>query len=457
MHKLRRTLVGQYRLLEASSAQEALSLLASEPVSAIITDQRMPSMAGVELLAKAIDIRPESMRIILTGYTDVSDLIESINTGRVYKYITKPWEPEKLLLDIRDAIRHFELVRENERLQEKLELANIQLQSENQILRQEVAREVSPDNIIYESEAMSQIFELLDKVNPTDSTVLIQGETGTGKELIARYIHHRSPRRDHIFMAVNCGAIPKELIESEFFGHVRGAFTSATTDKRGYFENANMGTIFLDEIGEVSQELQVKLLRVLQEGEIQPVGASKQRKIDVRVLASTNRDLKTEVADGRFRQDLYYRLHVFSILIPPLRGRRSDILPLTKFFAKKCCQRLRKQIRGFSPEVRTALAQYDWPGNVRELKNEVERLVILASPEGIVEMSMLSDYIRKDSVQTPRLRGKNGHLRAAREQLEQKLIREALASHSQNRTQTARALGISRQSLIDKIRRFNLA
>jgi two-component system response regulator HupR/HoxA len=417
----------------------------------------MPGMTGIDLLQRALEIQPSCMRIILTGYTEVKDLIDSINTGKVYRYITKPWEPEKLLLDLQEAIRHYELVADNERLQRELKLANEQLKSENRILREEVERESSPENIIFRSQAMGQILNLLEKVNPTDSTVLLQGETGTGKELLARYIHLQSPRHNHIFMPVNCGAIPKELIESEFFGHLRGAFTSASSDKRGYFEIADRGTIFLDEIGEASPELQVKLLRVLQEGEIMPIGASAPRKVNVRVLASTNRDLAVEVAEGRFRQDLYYRLHVFSILIPPLRERREDILPLADFFIKNISRHLRKPVENLSSEVHTALLKYDWPGNVRELKNEMERLVILAAAHSQIDISLLSDRIRQTPVSASPFDIKNSPLHSAVEKLEQHLIRETLSACNQNRSKAARALGISRQSLLDKLRRFKIS
>jgi two-component system, NtrC family, response regulator HupR/HoxA len=456
LQKLRRALIGEYRVLEAGDAEKALEWLRKEPISAIITDQKMPGMSGVDLLEKALAIQPACMRIILTGYTDVPDLIESINTGRVYKYITKPWEPTKLLLDLREAVHHFELVQENQRLQKQLQQANEQLQTENRILRQEVAREIFPEEIVFQSESLEQILRLLEKVNPTDSTVLIQGETGTGKELLARHIHRNSLRRNQIFMAVNCGAIPRELIESEFFGHLRGAFTSATSDKRGYFEMANHGTIFLDEIGESSPELQVKLLRVLQEGEIMPVGASAPRRVDVRILASTNRDLQIEVAEGRFRQDLFYRLHVFSILVPPLRERRRDILPLAEHFIQQISRRMRKETGQLTPEARKALENYLWPGNVRELRNEMERLVILAPARESLGLPMLSDRIRIPLPRNHSAAG-SGSLKAAVEQLEATMIREALEACRQNRSQTARLLGISRQNLLEKMRRNHLS
>jgi two-component system, NtrC family, response regulator HupR/HoxA len=393
------------------------------------------------------------VRIVLTGFTEVDDLIAAINTGKVHKYITKPWEPEDLRLAVRDALERMELVRENERLATELKSANEKLKTENTILRQEVEKQVFPQGIIYGSPEMENILRLLRRVTGTETTVLIQGETGTGKELVARFIHSESNRRDHIFIPVNCGAIPKDLVESEFFGHSRGAFTGATQEKKGYFEMANGGTIFLDEIGEAPPELQVKLLRVIQENEIMPVGYNKPKKVDVRIIASTNRDLKAEVLANRFRQDLFFRINVFSITIPPLRERKKDILPLAEFFLKQLSIKLNRRVGRFSEETGSLLVGHSWPGNVRELQNEIERLVLLCEFDKTIGPELLSDHIsQRHRSSLP----SNGDLKSAVRELEEEMIREALTRFNQNRSRTARSLGISRQSLLEKLRRMGL-
>lgn len=454
LDKLRRTLIRDYRVLEASSAEQALDLLAREQIDVIITDQRMPGLSGTELLEKTYQLNPNLVRIILTGYTEVQDLIAAINAGRVERYITKPWEPELLLAAVREGVERLELVRENERLNRELQTAYERLKQENLFLRRVANSERPPDRIIYASSQMKSIMGLLDRLGPTDITVLIQGETGTGKELAARYLHRKSRRRDNLFVAVNCGAIPRELIESELFGHTRGSFTGATADKKGLFEIADRGTIFLDEIGEAPPELQIKLLRVIQEGEIMPVGSSAPRKIDVRIIASTNRDLREQVEKGEFRQDLFFRLNVFSIAIPPLRERREDIRPLAEHFVERAALKLNKKGVYLSPQVMSALLSYHWPGNIRELENEIERMVILAEGPGPLDLELLSDHVRGKDVLSPQANSRP--LRQALEEIERKMIDQALHFSQNNRTRAARLLGISRQALIAKIKRFGL-
>jgi two-component system, NtrC family, response regulator HupR/HoxA len=453
LQKLQRTFMGYYHVHLAQSGEEALRILRSLPIDAIITDQKMPNMTGIELLGLSQEIHPNIVRIVLTGFADVEDLIAAINTGKVHKYITKPWEPDSLRLAVQDALEKMELARENERLATELRLANDRLQTENIILRREVEKQAIPKNIIYGSPEMENILHLLRRVTGTETTVLIQGETGTGKELIARFIHEESNRRDHIFIPVNCGAIPKELVESEFFGHVRGAFTGATQEKKGYFEMANGGTIFLDEIGEAPPELQVKLLRVIQESEIMPVGYHQPKKVDVRIVASTNRDLKSEVTANRFRQDLFYRINVFSVTIPPLRERKKDILPLADFFIEQFSRKLGRRPGSFSGDTRDLLLAYSWPGNVRELQNEVERLVILSEAGKEIDPELLSDHIRQRH--RPSLIS-DGDMKSAVRDLEEEMIKAALARFSQNKSRTARALGISRQSLLEKLHRMEI-
>jgi two-component system response regulator HupR/HoxA len=453
LQKLQRTFLGQYGVHLAKSGEEALAILKETSIDVIITDQKMPNMTGIEFLELSQKISPDLVRIILTGFTEVDVLISAINNGKVHKYITKPWEPDSLRMAVRDALEKLELTRENERLAAELKSINERLQTENTILRREVEKQVFPRKIIHGSPEMENILRLLRRVTGTETTVLIQGETGTGKELIARFIHAESNRREHIFIPVNCGAIPKDLVESEFFGHARGAFTGATQEKKGFFEMANGGTIFLDEIGEAPPELQVKLLRVIQENEIIPVGYNQPKKVDVRIIASTNRDLKAEVSANRFRQDLFFRINVFSVTIPPLRERKKDILPMVDFFLVQFSQKLGRKTGYLSEDTREMLLAYSWPGNVRELQNEIERLVLLSEIGTEIGSDLLSDHIRQRH--RPSLIS-DGDLKSAVRVLEKDMIRETLTRFSQNKSRTARALGISRQSLLDKLRRMGV-
>jgi two-component system, NtrC family, response regulator HupR/HoxA len=453
LQKLQRTFVGEYVVHAAQSGEAALDLLRKHPIDAIITDQKMPNMTGIEFLEASQKEYPNLVRIVLTGFTEVEDLIAAINTGKVHKYITKPWEPEVLKLAVREALERMKLIQENERLARELESANEKLRTENTILRQEVEKVLPHRQIVYGSPEMENILKLLRRVTGTETTVLIQGETGTGKELVARFIHRESNRSDQAFIAVNCGAIPRDLVESEFFGHAKGAFTGALADKKGYFELADGGTIFLDEIGEAPAELQVKLLRVIQESEIMPVGFHQPKKVDVRIVASTNRDLKAEVEAGRFRQDLFFRVNVFSVTIPPLRERSRDIIPLAEFFVNQFSIKLNRHSGGLADDTRQRLLEYSWPGNVRELQNEIERLVLLSEPEKEIGPEFLSEYI------APRKRiasRQDGNLRSAVQSLEEEMIRDAMQQFQNNKSQVARVLGISRQSLIEKLKGIKL-
>jgi two-component system response regulator HupR/HoxA len=454
LQKLQRTFMDQYVVHLAQSGEEALQILRRAPIDAIVTDQKMPNMTGIEFLEASQKEYPNLVRIVLTGFTEVDDLIAAINTGKVHKYITKPWEPDVLRMAVYEALEKMELQRENERLAAELKVANEKLRTENIILRQEVEKEGYSKNIVHGSPEMENILRLLRRVTGTETTVLIQGETGTGKELIARFIHRESNRRDQIFIPVNCGAIPRELVESEFFGHAKGAFTGAASEKKGYFEMANGGTMFLDEIGEAPAELQVKLLRVIQEGEIMPVGYHQPRKVDVRIIASTNRDLKADVEAGRFRQDLFFRINVFSITIPPLRERPRDILPLAEHFLRQSAIKLNRRVGRFKEDTQKLLMVYSWPGNVRELQNEIERLVLLSEAEKDIGSELLSEHISQRAKPTRR---SNGNLKIAIQDLEEEMIRETMERFQQNKSKTARALGISRQSLIEKLRRMRMS
>ncbi|HRI54785.1 MAG TPA: sigma 54-interacting transcriptional regulator, partial [Pseudomonadota bacterium] len=344
---------------------------------------------------------------------------------------------------------------ENARLLQRLRLAQEQLRVENRYLksRDEKRRAIEP---IGQSTAMRDVLRQVHKVTDTRATVCIEGETGTGKELIASLIHYQSGRRDKLFVAQNCAAVPETLLESELFGHKKGAFTGADTDKKGLFEVADGGTLFLDEIGEMSLGLQAKLLRVLQEGEVRPIGATQTRKVDVRIICATNRSLEKEVAEGRFRQDLYYRLKVYPIRLPPLRERREDIQALAEHFLRKYSSEMKKAVSGFTPETLAQLSGYNWPGNVRELENEVHRLVIQAEPETFITPELLAPRMRQAEGMLDRIAPAKGPLKDMMEEVERFLLIQALREHNGNKTRTAETLGITREGLHKKLAKFGL-
>ena len=346
---------------------------------------------------------------------------------------------------------------DNATLVQRLRIAEERARGENVYLKRKAeAQKIKFDNIIGDSPAMKAVLAQLERVIDTRATVCIEGETGTGKELIASAIHHQSARADKMFVAQNCAALPENLLESELFGHKRGAFTSADSDKKGLFEIADGGTLFLDEMGEMPLTLQAKLLRVLQEGTIRPVGATSEKQVDVRIICATNRDLSAEVEKQRFRQDLYYRLMVFPIKLPPLRERREDIPVLAAHFLKRYADEYRLEIPGFTQDALDALSSYNWPGNIRELENEVQRLVIQAEPGHWIEVTDLSPRLRKVEGTITRIAPKQGTLKEMMEQVERWLITEALRDHGNNKTKTAQTLGITREGLHKKLAKFGV-
>jgi Nif-specific regulatory protein len=364
-----------FQVLTATGGEEALAILQEKEVAVIVTDQRMPKMSGLELLRAARPLRPDAVGIILTAYTDVEVLIEAINLGQIYRYITKPWDGKEVRGILQQAIERHHLFRENKRLEE-------QLRQYTGYLNQELHGRFDFGQIIGDSAALRDVLERVEQVAPTASTVLLRGETGTGKELVAHAIHINSPRESGPFVRVNCAALAPGVLESELFGHEKGAFTGAIARRPGRFELANGGTLFLDEVGDLPMEVQIKLLRTLQEREFERVGGTETIKVDVRVVSATNRDLETMIADGKFREDLYYRLNVFPIHLPPLRDRTDDIGRLVEHFVAKFSRSAGKPVRGFSAEALAMLSGYGWPGNVRELENVVERAIIVArNPE----------------------------------------------------------------------------
>ena len=456
------TLGGEYRTFTASSGEEGLAILAAEDIACVIADQVMPGMSGVEFLEQVRERAPATIRMMLTGYADLPSLVRAINESRIYRYIPKPWEPDELRLDVRRALESYELERKNERLAAQLASALEKLQAENVFLRREVGRRYSFDGIIGESPAMQRVFDLTQKVAETATTVLLTGETGTGKDVIARAVHYSGERRERPFVAQNCGALPDTLLESELFGHKRGAFTGATEDKKGLFEAADGGTIFLDEIGETQPSMQVRLLRVLQDGEIRPLGGSQSRRVDVRVVAATNRDLVKEVEKGGFREDLFYRLKVVEIQLPPLRDRPEDVPALAHEFLDRANERMGRQLTGFTNSAMDLLVAAPWPGNVRQLENEIERAVALSGADAAaITGNSLSAELRQVSVPAGRPApasavSEDWDLNGAVERLKDRMIREALREEG-SKSGAAQRLGIPRQSLQKMIKRLAIS
>jgi two-component system, NtrC family, response regulator HupR/HoxA len=438
-------LAADFDVVRAGGGEAALAILAAREVAVIVTDHKMPGMTGVELLRRSQDVAPDAMRIVLTAYTDVDSLMDAINKGRIYHFMAKPWDPKELAVVVRRAAEQYALRGENQRLRDELELAY------NTLRREAAAARTGPpsfDGLIGARTGLQGSVGLVRKVLGTDTTVLLLGETGTGKELFARLLHEEGPRRGHPFVAQNCGALSESLLESELFGHARGAFTGATGDRKGLFEEAHGGTIFLDEVGETSPAMQQRLLRVLQEGEVRRVGATGARKVDVRVVAATNVDLESEVEAGRFRRDLYYRLNVFPIHLPPLRERPEDVPVLADHFLRTYRERARRAVPGITADALRALRAYPFPGNVRELENELERAVALADDGQPIALEHLSARIRNGpgEARAPQT------LNDAIEQLKRRMIEDALRECG-SKTRAAERLGLTRQSLQQMLRR----
>src|SRR4051812_45785309 len=426
-----------YEVETAASGEEALALVDSFGPDVIITDVRMPKMGGLDLLATLKAKGNEATVIVMSAYGNVDLALEAIKAG-AYDYVQKPFKHEEIVLTLRKA--------------EEREA----LRRENRVLREEIRKEHQFEQILAKSSSMQDIFRTIAKIADFKTTVLISGESGTGKELVARALHRRGARRANAFVAVNCGAIPENLLESELFGHKKGAFTDANHDRRGLFEEADGGTLFLDEIGELPLALQVKLLRVLQDEMIRRVGDTRDLKVDVRIVAATHRDLVAEVKAGRFREDLFYRLNVLPILVPPLRSRRDDVPLLIDHFVAKNNARLGTSIRGLDTEARRVLVEYSWPGNVRELENSIERAMVLSEGDMIVA-SDLPDRIReaRDPMQVQLASGELSIKKTTRV-IEEMLIRRALQKTKGNRTRAAEVLELSHRALLYKIKDYKI-
>ncbi len=461
LETLRRTLEDEFEVLAADSAESAWRLLEEEWVQVVLCDQRMPGERGVDFLGRVRERWPDVIRMILSGYTDAGDLVEAINEAGVYQYISKPWHPTELLLKLRNAVELFHLQRQNSLLATELKLRPQTLAEALQQKRETLQRRFDGDLGIVRGpdSPMNAVCDLIRRVAPYDVNVLLQGESGTGKELCARALHYNSLRRDGAFVAENCGALPDELLESELFGHKRGAFTGAVEDRAGLFELADGGTLFLDEVGEISPAFQVKLLRVLQEGEVRPLGSNRRRGVDVRVIAASNRDLEAEVRAGRFREDLYYRLAGFTLTLPPLRERHGDIAVLAHALLENLQAQLGKPVAGISREALACLEAYAWPGNVRELENELRRMLMLSEHDRL-EADLLSPRLlrggevpKEVSATAPR---DGASLKQRLEALEVRIVRETLIRHRWNKTRAAEELGLSRVGLRGKLERYGL-
>ena len=454
-----------FDILTATSGPEALGILADKDVAVVVTDQRMPKMTGVELLREIRAQRPETVGIILTAFTDVDVLIEAINLGQVYRYITKPWDAKDVRGVLQYAIERFHLLRENKKLA-------AQLQEYTGYLNQQLHGQFDYGNIIGESTALKDVLAKVEQVATTSSTVLLRGETGTGKELVAHAIHINSPREEKPFVRVNCAALAPGVLESELFGHEKGSFTGAVERRRGRFELADGGTLFLDEVGDLPMEVQIKLLRTLQERELERVGGNETIKVDVRVVSATNRNLEKMIEDGEFREDLYYRLNVFPIVLPPLRERLDDLPVLVHHFVAKFARQMGVAAAPATPEAHAKLREYNWPGNVRELENIIERAMILAKGAPLAAGHL--DFGRRAQATTPHQSGSmpvpvaapgatpvaaadDGKSLAERLlDSERKEIVAAVEKSRGNIASAARTLGINRSTLYYRLRKHGL-
>jgi two-component system response regulator AtoC len=427
-----------YEVEASSNGEEGLQKAAASPFDQILCDIRMPHMDGLEFLRKIKKTGVEAAIIMMSAYGTVDTAIEAMKLG-AYDYISKPFKPDEIILTLRKA--------------EERE----QLRRENQLLKKEVEKEYSFESIVSKNEQMQKIFDVIRKVSQYKSTVLITGESGTGKELVARALHYNSDRSQNPFIAVNCGAIPENLLESELFGHAKGAFTDAIRTKKGLFEEADGGTLFLDEIGELPGQLQVKLLRVLQDGEIRRIGESKPIQIDVRIVAATVRDLSNEVNEGRFREDLFYRLNVLPIHIPPLRERKEDIPLLIQHFIGKYNKAMNKNVADIDRRALETLINYKWYGNVRELENTIERAIVLSEKKNI-ELENLPVEVQnfKEEFQAEPWPDEEYSIKKTSKTLEINLIKKALKKTKGNHTHAAKLLEISHRALLYKIKEYGI-
>jgi len=424
-----------YEVREADDGDAAIGAVEEQFYDLILMDIRMSHVGGIEALKKIKEISPGIPIIIMTAYASVSTAVDALKKG-AYDYLTKPLDIDELKILVDKALHHH------------------QLEQENLLLKEQLGDRFDFSNIIGRSAAMGKLLENISMVAPTEATVLITGSSGTGKELIANSVHQNSPRRERPFIKVNCAALPETLLESELFGHEKGAFTGAVERKKGRFHLAHTGSIFLDEIAEMSTVTQAKILRVLQEGEFEPLGSTKTVQVDTRVIAATNRNLEEEIQAGRFREDLYYRLNVVNLNIPPLNERRDDIPLLSGFFLKKYAKKNHRLIKGFNPRAMDLLMRYEWPGNVRELENVVERAVIMARGE-MITPAEFPDALRELDEEAKKTEFDLTPGRSLKD-VEREMIIRTLEDTDGNRTHAADILGISRRTLQLKLKEYGI-
>lgn len=417
-----------FEVVTAYSAEEALSKIEIGSIDLIITDLRLPNYDGIELMLQFKKKLPKVPVVLMTGYSDVSTAVKAMKNG-ASDYISKPFNPDEVLLVIENALLNSVEIPATSTKKNKPEVAS------------------KTDFVSGISAASKKLSEYIQLVSPTDISVLIIGESGTGKEVIAKSIHQNSHRKDKVFIAVDCGTISKELAASEFFGHLKGSFTGAISDKTGYFEAANGGTIFLDEIGNLSYENQIQLLRALQERKIKPVGSNKEIDVDLRIIAATNEDLREAVKRGEFREDLYHRINEFTFESPSLRNRGEDIMVFSDYFLEKANQQLHKNVIGFSPEVITIFQNYQWPGNLREMQNCIKRATLLTKGDFIEKSVLPAEFfeVAKTSTDDFSISGN-----------EKELIISTLSKTGNNRSETAKLLNINRKTLYNKLKFYNI-
>lgn len=431
---LRELLVEEgYSVLTADSAENALQIFPNRNIDVTLADIKMSGIDGLELLDRIKAIDQNALVIIMTAYSSVDSAIAALRKG-AYDYVTKPFVNEDLLQTVKNAIQVKKLF------------------NENRVLQRELNKRYSFSEIVGNSEALQGVFRIVEKVADTKVNVLIQGESGTGKELIARSLHHHSSRAKRSFLAVNCGALPESLLESELFGHVKGSFTGATSDNKGLFRSADGGTLFLDEIGEMPMALQVKLLRALQEHEVIPIGSSENIKFDARIISATNKDLENEVRENRFREDLFFRLNVVEINLPPLRERREDIPLLAKHFIAKCAADQNESEKPITKEAMSILVNHRWLGNVRELQNAIEHSFILSGAE--IDIGGLPPRIKNDSNATLEIQNSEG-LRPTLSEMDRRYILEILNSVNNDKSSAAHILGIDLSTLYRRLKKYN--
>jgi two-component system response regulator AtoC len=429
-----------YRVETAGDGEEGVARLTSCKFDYILCDIKMPKMDGLEFLKASRDLAEDATTIMMSAYGTIDMAVKAMQLG-AYDFISKPFKSDEVRLAIKKAEERDRLKRENIELKAQIQ----RIEDRHQF-----------GNLIAKSEGMHKVFNLAAKAAQYSTTVLVTGESGTGKELVARAIHYTGPRRRQPLVPVNCGGIPENLLESELFGYVKGAFTGADTAKKGLFEEAHLGTIFLDEIGELSMPLQVKLLRVLQESEIRPVGASQTRKIDVRVIAATSRELLKMVDKNEFREDLYYRLNVLPIEVPPLRERSDDIPLLCQHFIAQFNQTFDRNVTGIAPSTMAQLLRYRWPGNVRELENSIERAMVLSEGDTLTPDSFSFGDQTADQTAAAQQAVQSYSLKMAQKALEKEMISRALIATDGNRTHAARLLEISHPSLLSKMKTYKI-